>query len=100
MDIGGEHCAAYRDASGILHLVSAVCSHLGGTVGFNDVEKTWECPCHGSRFAPDGAVLQGPRCGRWRRWRRIWGSQRTEGSVAVLILLFSQSVHWLHGTFP
>ncbi|GAA2015668.1 FAD-dependent oxidoreductase [Catenulispora yoronensis] len=60
VDIGGEHCAAYRDASGILHLVSAVCSHLGGTVGFNDVEKTWECPCHGSRFAPDGAVLQGP----------------------------------------
>jgi glycine/D-amino acid oxidase-like deaminating enzyme/nitrite reductase/ring-hydroxylating ferredoxin subunit len=60
VDVGGEHCAAYRDLSGILHLVSAVCSHLGGTVGFNDAEKTWECPCDGSRFAPDGAVLQGP----------------------------------------
>ncbi|GAA2002138.1 FAD-dependent oxidoreductase [Catenulispora subtropica] len=60
VDVGGEHCAAYRDLSGILHLVSAVCSHLGGTVGFNDAEKTWECPCHGSRFAPDGSVLQGP----------------------------------------
>jgi len=60
VDVGGEHCAAYRDTSGILHLVSAVCSHLGGTVGFNDAEKTWECPCHGSRFGPDGAVLQGP----------------------------------------
>ena len=60
VDIGGEHCAAYRDPSGILHLVSAVCSHLGCTVGFNDAEKTWECPCHGSRFATDGRVLQGP----------------------------------------
>ncbi|NUR58670.1 MAG: FAD-dependent oxidoreductase [Catenulispora sp.] len=60
VDIGGEHCAAYRDPSGILHLVSAVCSHLGCTVGFNDAEKTWECPCHGSRFGTDGTVLQGP----------------------------------------
>jgi Rieske Fe-S protein len=60
LEIGGEHCAAYRDPSGILHLVSAVCSHLGCAVGFNDAEKTWECPCHGSRFAPDGTVLQGP----------------------------------------
>jgi glycine/D-amino acid oxidase-like deaminating enzyme/nitrite reductase/ring-hydroxylating ferredoxin subunit len=60
VDIGGEHCAAYRDETGILHVVSGVCSHLGCTVGFNDVEKTWECPCHGSRFTAEGAVLQGP----------------------------------------
>jgi nitrite reductase/ring-hydroxylating ferredoxin subunit len=60
VDVGGEHCAAYRDGSGLLHLVSAVCPHQGCTVGFNDAEKTWECPCHGSRFTPDGAVLQGP----------------------------------------
>lgn len=60
LDVGGEHCAAYRDESGILHMVSAMCSHLGCQVGFNDAEKTWECPCHGSRFTPDGAVLQGP----------------------------------------
>ncbi|MFL6114365.1 MAG: FAD-dependent oxidoreductase [Catenulispora sp.] len=60
VDVGGEHCAAYRDSSGILHIVSALCSHLGCRVGFNDAEKTWECPCHGSRFAPDGSVLQGP----------------------------------------
>lgn len=60
VDVGGEHCAAYRDDHGLLHLVSALCPHLGCTVGFNDVEKTWECPCHGSRFATDGALLQGP----------------------------------------
>ena len=60
VEVGGEHCAAYRDASGLLHLVSALCPHLGCTVGFNDAEKTWECPCHGSRFTTDGALLQGP----------------------------------------
>lgn len=60
VEVGGEHCAAYRDESGLLRMVSALCPHRGCTVGFNDVEKTWECPCHGSRFAPDGALLQGP----------------------------------------
>ncbi|MEY9929066.1 glycine/D-amino acid oxidase-like deaminating enzyme/nitrite reductase/ring-hydroxylating ferredoxin subunit [Catenulispora sp. GP43] len=60
VDVGGEHCAAFRDDSGLLHLVSALCPHRGCTVGFNDAEKTWECPCHGSRFGTDGALLQGP----------------------------------------
>lgn len=60
MEVGGEHCAAYRDENGLLRMVSALCPHRGCTVGFNDAEKTWECPCHGSRFAPDGTLLQGP----------------------------------------
>jgi glycine/D-amino acid oxidase-like deaminating enzyme/nitrite reductase/ring-hydroxylating ferredoxin subunit len=60
LDIGGEHCAVYRDDNGMLHALSAVCSHLGCVVGFNDAERTWECPCHGSRFGIDGEVLQGP----------------------------------------
>lgn len=60
LDIGGEHCAVYRDDSGLLHALSAVCSHMGCVVGFNDAERTWECPCHGSRFGVDGQVLQGP----------------------------------------
>jgi Rieske Fe-S protein len=50
----------YRDESGTVHCVSALCTHLGCVVGFNDAEKAWECPCHGSRFAPDGTVLEGP----------------------------------------
>ncbi|MFI0354902.1 FAD-dependent oxidoreductase [Actinomadura sp. 9N407] len=56
----GHHCAAYREDDGTPHLLSARCTHLGCLVSFNGMEKVWECPCHGSRFAPDGAVLQGP----------------------------------------
>jgi nitrite reductase/ring-hydroxylating ferredoxin subunit len=56
----GRRRAVYRDDTGQLHAVSAVCTHLGCVVAFNDAERTWDCPCHGSRFAPDGAVLHGP----------------------------------------
>lgn len=58
--VEGRRCAVHRDASGALHAVSATCTHLGCLVSFNDAETTWECPCHGSRFATDGSVLQGP----------------------------------------
>ena len=60
LKVGGERCAVYRDDDGALHAVSATCTHLGCVVGFNDAERAWECPCHGSRFAVDGTVLQGP----------------------------------------
>lgn len=56
----GERCAVYRDLDGQLSAVSAVCTHLGCIVAFNDVERTWDCPCHGSRFGTDGGVLHGP----------------------------------------
>ncbi|MFD5574426.1 FAD-dependent oxidoreductase [Streptomyces cadmiisoli] len=52
--------AVHRDASGRLHRVSARCTHLGCIVHFSEAEGTWECPCHGSRFDVDGAVLEGP----------------------------------------
>jgi Rieske Fe-S protein len=45
---------------GVTHAVSPVCPHLGGIVTFNDADRAWECPLHGSRFAPDGALLEGP----------------------------------------
>lgn len=56
---GTDRVAAYRDDEE-LHLVSAVCTHMGCVVAWNDVEQTWDCPCHGSRFTPDGEVLNGP----------------------------------------
>ena len=52
--------AVYRDERGALHELSAVCPHLGGVVQWNDVEKSWDCPCHGSRFDTNGCVLNGP----------------------------------------
>ncbi|MFK8850182.1 FAD-dependent oxidoreductase [Streptomyces sp. Ac-502] len=58
--VRGRRCAVYRDEDGTAHAVSARCTHLGCLVAFNATEKAWECPCHGSRFAPDGSVLQGP----------------------------------------
>jgi glycine/D-amino acid oxidase-like deaminating enzyme/nitrite reductase/ring-hydroxylating ferredoxin subunit len=56
----GEKVAGYRDEDGTLFAVSPTCTHLGCQVNFNRAERSWDCPCHGSRFAPDGTVLQGP----------------------------------------
>jgi Rieske Fe-S protein len=52
--------AVYRDDGGHAHEYSAVCPHLGCIVHWNDAEKTWDCPCHGSRFDKLGAVINGP----------------------------------------
>ena len=57
---GLKKLAAYRDTHGTLHQCSAVCPHLGCIVHWNHTEKTWDCPCHGSRFDPFGKVLNGP----------------------------------------
>ena len=57
---GGRPVAVYRDEQGRLHERSAVCTHLGCIVRWNDAEKSWDCPCHGSRFAPTGEVRHGP----------------------------------------
>ena len=57
---GDESTAVYKDPEGYVHAVSAVCTHLGCLVGFNPADTTWDCPCHGSRFATDGSVVQGP----------------------------------------
>lgn len=56
----GEKLAAFVDAAGNLNLFSAKCTHLGCTVGWNPSESTFDCPCHGSRFGPDGEVVNGP----------------------------------------
>lgn len=60
VDLDGKTVAAYRDDAGVLHTRSAACTHLGCQVAFNSAERTWDCPCHGSRFDTDGRVLQGP----------------------------------------
>lgn len=57
---GLQKIAVYRDSIGRPHCYSAVCPHLGGIVRWNGAEKTWDCPCHGSRFDKMGNVLNGP----------------------------------------
>lgn len=56
----GKKVAAYRDPAGKATLCSAICTHMGCTVAWNSAERTWDCPCHGSRFQPTGAVISGP----------------------------------------
>jgi Rieske Fe-S protein len=57
---GAKPLAVYRDEQAALHVCSAVCTHLGCVVHWNPAEKSWDCPCHASRFAVDGQVLHGP----------------------------------------
>ena len=58
--LDGRNVAAYRDEHGAVTTLSPVCTHLGCTVAWNGAEKTWDCPCHGSRFSAKGKVISGP----------------------------------------
>ncbi|EAW33543.1 oxidoreductase [Lyngbya sp. PCC 8106] len=60
VNVNGDQIGAYRDESGTLHQVSAVCTHLGCIVSWNPAEKSWDCPCHGARFNCEGEVIQAP----------------------------------------
>jgi nucleotide-binding universal stress UspA family protein/nitrite reductase/ring-hydroxylating ferredoxin subunit len=60
VDAGGRRLAVYRDEDGQPHAFSPRCKHMGCTVDWNDAAKTWDCPCHGSRYDLRGTVIQGP----------------------------------------
>ena len=60
MKVDGENVAAFKDEAGTVHAVSAVCTHMGCLVGWNATDRTWDCPCHGSRFELSGEVIHGP----------------------------------------
>jgi Rieske Fe-S protein len=57
---GTGRMGVYRDTAGVLHAVSIRCTHQACILRFNAAETSWDCPCHGSRFDVDGAVLEGP----------------------------------------
>lgn len=58
--VDGQRAGAYKDHDGQLHLVDTTCTHLGCEVEWNHGERTWDCPCHGSRYSYDGEVFNGP----------------------------------------
>ena len=60
---GVSKVAVHKDKSGQVHKLTAVCPHLGCVVAWNSTERTWDCPCHGSRFSAEGRVYQGPANG-------------------------------------
>lgn len=60
LQIEGKKFAVYRDPDDALHEVSAVCPHMGCIVRWNQGERSWDCPCHGSRFSTSGEYIEGP----------------------------------------
>lgn len=60
MKVDDEKWAVFRDKEGKVHCLSAVCTHMACIVDWNDAEKSWDCPCHGSRFETTGDVIEGP----------------------------------------
>ena len=60
LKIDGDNVAAFRDDAGRIHAVSAACTHMGCLLGWNATDRTWDCPCHGSRFSLAGEVIAGP----------------------------------------
>ena len=60
MRVGAKKVAVCRDESGRVHRLSEACTHVGCGVRWNSFEQCWDCPCHGSQFAPDGTALNAP----------------------------------------
>ncbi|WP_017725884.1 FAD-dependent oxidoreductase [Halalkalibacterium ligniniphilum] len=58
--VNGKRAGGYRDKDGTIHLVNTTCTHLGCEVEWNRGDRTWDCPCHGSRFSYEGNVVEGP----------------------------------------
>lgn len=58
--VNGSRAGAYRDENDNLHVVDITCTHMGCELQWNDAEKSWDCPCHGSRFDCEGRIYEGP----------------------------------------
>lgn len=60
VELRDDKAAVYRDDEGHMHVLSAKCTHMGCIVHWNSAEKSWDCPCHGTRFSTEGKVIEGP----------------------------------------
>ena len=81
VDLEGQKLAVFKDGEGYLLALSSRCTHMGCTVDWNDAERTWDCPCHGSRYSVDGQVIQGPAV-KALAMVPVKGSKKTEGDGA------------------
>jgi glycine/D-amino acid oxidase-like deaminating enzyme/nitrite reductase/ring-hydroxylating ferredoxin subunit len=77
LEIDGQRVAAFCDESGRLHMLSPVCTHLKCIVHWNSAERSWDCPCHGSRFRVDGSVIEGPALHALKPWEPRADTDRT-----------------------
>jgi len=60
VELSGKRVGAYRNEEGILYIVNTTCTHMGCELNWNPAERTWDCPCHGSRFSYEGKIIEGP----------------------------------------
>jgi glycine/D-amino acid oxidase-like deaminating enzyme/nitrite reductase/ring-hydroxylating ferredoxin subunit len=60
VEISGKRAGAYRHDDGLLYIVNTTCTHMGCELNWNPAERTWDCPCHGSRFSYEGKIIEGP----------------------------------------
>jgi glycine/D-amino acid oxidase-like deaminating enzyme/nitrite reductase/ring-hydroxylating ferredoxin subunit len=72
----GKRAGAYKDTTGVVHLVDTTCSHMGCEVNWNEAERTWDCPCHGSRFSYKGTVIEGPATEDLTRLNPHYGAEK------------------------
>lgn len=60
VELYGKRAGAYKNDEGVLYIVNTTCTHMGCELAWNPAERTWDCPCHGSRFSYDGKIVEGP----------------------------------------
>jgi Rieske Fe-S protein len=80
-----QKVAAFRDERGVLHVMSATCTHAGCVVQWNGFESCWDCPCHGSQFSPTGEVLQGPAVRPLKAVRTLQAKKSRRGETASAV---------------
>lgn len=67
INVDGDKAGAYRDENDQLHVLDITCTHLGCELAWNNAERSWDCPCHGSRFSYEGEIIEGPALNRLRK---------------------------------
>jgi glycine/D-amino acid oxidase-like deaminating enzyme/nitrite reductase/ring-hydroxylating ferredoxin subunit len=60
VELNGKRAGAFRNEDGIIYIVNTTCTHMGCELNWNSAERTWDCPCHGSRFSYEGKIVEGP----------------------------------------